>query len=69
MSLHRHLPWALLNVIETVQELKRTFSNIEVIAGNVATGKGAEDLINAAGDGRQDRHRAWFHLHDPHRGR
>jgi IMP dehydrogenase len=38
------------NVIETVQELKATFPNIELIAGNVATGKGAEDLINAGVD-------------------
>jgi IMP dehydrogenase len=38
------------NVIETVEELKSTFSNIELIAGNVATGKGAEDLIKAGVD-------------------
>jgi IMP dehydrogenase len=38
------------NVIETVQELKATFPNIELIAGNVATAKGAEDLINAGVD-------------------
>ncbi len=39
-----------LNVIETVKELKNTFAKIELIAGNVATGKGAEDLINAGVD-------------------
>ena len=39
-----------LNVIETVKELKSTFAKIELIAGNVATGKGAEDLINAGVD-------------------
>ncbi len=39
-----------MNVIETVQELKSTFNNIELIAGNVATGKGAEDLIKAGVD-------------------
>jgi IMP dehydrogenase len=38
------------NVIETVEELKGTFSNIELIAGNVATAKGAEDLIKAGVD-------------------
>jgi IMP dehydrogenase len=38
------------NVIETVQELKATFSGIEVIAGNVATDRGAEDLIAAGVD-------------------
>lgn len=40
-----------LNVMDTVKELKGTFSRIEVIAGNVATAKGAEDLINAGVDG------------------
>jgi len=40
-----------LNVMETVRELKATFSSIEVIAGNVATAKGAEDLIEAGVDG------------------
>lgn len=39
------------NVIETVVELKQTFSSIEVIAGNVATAKGAEELISAGVDG------------------
>lgn len=38
------------NVMETVEELKATFSNIELIAGNVATAKGAEDLIKAGVD-------------------
>jgi IMP dehydrogenase len=40
-----------LNVIETVKELKKTFSSIELIAGNVATAKGTEDLIQAGVDG------------------
>jgi IMP dehydrogenase len=39
-----------LNVIETVKELKETFSEIELIAGNVATAKGAEDLVQAGVD-------------------
>jgi len=39
-----------LNVIETVRELKSTFGTIELIAGNVATAKGTEDLINAGVD-------------------
>jgi IMP dehydrogenase len=39
-----------LNVIETVKELKSTFSTLELIAGNVATAKGAEDLIKAGVD-------------------
>ncbi len=39
------------NVIDAVIKLKGTFSNIELIAGNVGTAKGAEDLINAGVDG------------------
>jgi IMP dehydrogenase len=38
------------NVIDTVKELKSTFKNIELIAGNVATGEGAEALIAAGVD-------------------
>ncbi len=39
-----------LNVIEAVRQLKSTFSTIELVAGNVATAKGAEDLISAGVD-------------------
>ena len=39
------------NVINAVGILKSTFKDIELIAGNVATAKGAEDLINAGVDG------------------
>ena len=39
------------NVVEAVEELKGTFGEIELIAGNVATAKGAEDLIKAGVDG------------------
>jgi IMP dehydrogenase len=38
------------NVIQAVRELKTTFSEIELIAGNVATAKGAEDLVSAGVD-------------------
>lgn len=37
------------NVIETVQRIKRQWT-IDVIAGNVATGAGARDLLNAGAD-------------------
>jgi IMP dehydrogenase len=40
-----------LNVIETVRQIKATFPDAELIAGNVATAKGAEDLIEAGVDG------------------
>ncbi len=39
------------NVINSVKLLKETFSDIQIIAGNVGTGKGAEDLIEAGADG------------------
>ncbi len=38
------------NVLNTVRELKAAFSDIQVVAGNVATEKGAEDLIKAGVD-------------------
>lgn len=39
------------NVINAVKKLKSTFKDIELIAGNVGTAKGAEDLISAGADG------------------
>ncbi len=39
------------NVIDAVKILKDNFKDIELIAGNVGTAKGAEDLINAGVDG------------------
>jgi len=39
------------NVIDGVKALKNTFDGIDVIAGNVATAKGAEDLVDAGVDG------------------
>ncbi|MBW2590326.1 MAG: IMP dehydrogenase, partial [Deltaproteobacteria bacterium] len=39
------------NVINAVKILKGNFKNIELIAGNVGTAKGAEGLINAGVDG------------------
>ena len=37
-------------VIETVKMLKKRYPNIQIIAGNIATAKAAEDLINAGAD-------------------
>ncbi len=39
------------NVLDSVRRLKSTFKEIEVIAGNVATADGAEDLVKAGVDG------------------
>ncbi|MDQ4072829.1 MAG: IMP dehydrogenase [Thermoproteota archaeon] len=38
------------NAINTVKMIKKAFPNCELIAGNVATGKGTEDLIKAGVD-------------------
>jgi IMP dehydrogenase len=38
------------NVIDAVKRLKRTFKDIEVVAGNVATAEGTRDLIKAGVD-------------------
>jgi len=38
------------NVIHSVKELKSTFSDLELIAGNVGTEEGAEDLIESGVD-------------------
>jgi IMP dehydrogenase len=39
------------NVLDSVRRLKSTFKEVEVIAGNVATAEGAEDLVKAGVDG------------------
>jgi len=38
------------NVLKTLREIKNAFPNLPVIAGNIATAKGAEDLIKAGAD-------------------
>ncbi len=38
------------NVIESIKDLRKTFTNIELIAGNVATKEGCEALIKAGCD-------------------
>jgi IMP dehydrogenase len=38
------------NVIETVREVKDTYPGIDVVAGNIATGKAASDLADAGAD-------------------
>jgi len=38
------------NVLNTLREIKGTFPNLPVIAGNIATAHGAEDLIKAGAD-------------------
>jgi IMP dehydrogenase len=37
--------------IDTVRELKNRFPNTDVVAGSIATGDGAERLIEAGADG------------------
>ena len=40
-----------IGVIEAVKQIKKAYSNIQVIAGNVATGEATKSLINAGADG------------------
>lgn len=37
--------------VDVVKELKENFEDIDIVAGSVATGRGAEDLIKAGADG------------------
>jgi IMP dehydrogenase len=39
-----------VNVINTVKKIKQKFPDLQVIAGNIATGEGAKDLIEAGAD-------------------
>jgi IMP dehydrogenase len=38
------------NVVESIREIKKTFGNIQIIAGNIATEEAAEALIRAGAD-------------------
>ena len=52
------------NVIEAVEESKKNFRDIQLIAGNIATEEGAEALIKAGCDADQGRRGAGLHLHN-----
>ncbi len=39
------------NVIETLKKVKRTFPDLEVVVGNIATGEAAKALVEAGADG------------------
>ncbi|MCX8110607.1 MAG: IMP dehydrogenase, partial [Syntrophorhabdaceae bacterium] len=39
------------NVIESIKEIKRNYKDIQVVAGNIATAEGCEELIKAGCDG------------------
>lgn len=39
------------NVIETLKMVKRTYSDLEVVVGNIATGEAAKELVKAGADG------------------
>jgi IMP dehydrogenase len=38
------------NAIDTIKTVKKTYGNVQIIAGNVATGEGTEAMINAGAD-------------------
>ena len=56
-------------VLDAVKALKQAYPAVSLIAGNVATYKGAKDLCERRRRRREDRHRARLHLHHPHRHR
>ncbi|MCX8021387.1 MAG: IMP dehydrogenase [Syntrophorhabdaceae bacterium] len=39
------------NVVETIKDIKKNFKNVQLIAGNIATGEACEALIKAGCDG------------------
>jgi IMP dehydrogenase len=39
------------NVLDTVRDIKKTYPNLQVVGGNVASGKAVEDLSKAGADG------------------
>jgi len=39
------------NVLETVRDIKRTYPDLQVVGGNIATGQAVEDLSKAGADG------------------
>ena len=53
------------NVMDTIRDIKRNFSNAQVIGGNVATAEAVEDLVKAGVDGVK---LGWprLHLHYAH---
>ena len=51
------------NAISTVRNIKKAFPNCELIAGNIATAQGAEDLIKAGVDAVKVGCRLWFNLY------
>ena len=55
-------------VVEMVRGIKAEF-DIELIAGNIATGEAAEALIDAGADASEGRRRARLDLHHPRRRR
>ncbi len=56
-------------VLDAVEQLRARFSEIRIIAGNVATTEGARDAARARRRRHQDRHRPGLDLHHAHRHR
>ena len=56
-------------VLDVVARVRRTFPDVDLVAGNVATGEATEALIKLGVDARQGRHRRRLDLHDAHHRR
>ena len=57
------------NVLKCLRMIKEKYPDLQVIAGNVATGAGTKALIEAGADAVKVGDRPRFHLHDARGGR
>jgi IMP dehydrogenase len=58
-----------IGVINALKTLKKSFKNLQVIAGNIGTASGAKALADAGADAVKVGYRTGIHLHHPYRGR
>ena len=57
------------NVVQAVLRTKQEFPNLQVVAGNIATGDAAQRLIESRGRRGEGGNRTGVHLHHAHRRR
>ena len=56
-------------VIDRVKQIKSTYADMQVVAGNIISGDAAEALVDAGVERGKSGYRPGLHLHNPHRGR
>lgn len=52
------------NIITTLKNIKSAFPDLQVIAGNIATGAAAKALCEAGVDAVKVEYRVWFYLYN-----